>query len=326
MTTKKFNPLRFFLLMLQGALVGCGAILPGVSGGVLAAAFGIYEPIMDFLAHPIKGFKRHIFMLIPIILGGGIGFVGLAKLVDLLLSANTLVAMALFAGLICGTFPNLARKSVEEKPKRGWIGFVLALFLSFVFFSYIAGSGMHIDPNFGWYIFCGVIWAFSMVIPGLSSSSILLFMGLYHPMDAGIGNLDIWVILPLIIGFVPTILASAKPINFLLSRFYPYFSKTILGFMLSSVLVMMLGDGVRPEKFGLPVIFAVLCFAAGFALAVWMGVMIEKREKADKAAEETANVPASADAVADAVFPAQDEAEAIEITEHTEITHEGDAT
>ena len=43
----KFNPVwKSVLYALQGAIVGVGAILPGVSGGVLCVAFGIYEPMM----------------------------------------------------------------------------------------------------------------------------------------------------------------------------------------------------------------------------------------------------------------------------------------
>ena len=45
------------LLLLQGALTGAGAILPGISGGLLCAAFGIYEPMMELLSHPRRAFK-----------------------------------------------------------------------------------------------------------------------------------------------------------------------------------------------------------------------------------------------------------------------------
>ena len=45
---KKTAPavVRFF----QGMLVGVGGILPGISGGVLCAIFGLYQPVMEFLA------------------------------------------------------------------------------------------------------------------------------------------------------------------------------------------------------------------------------------------------------------------------------------
>ena len=43
MITEKIKKIRWLVLMLQGAIIGTGAILPGVSGGVLCVAFGIYE-------------------------------------------------------------------------------------------------------------------------------------------------------------------------------------------------------------------------------------------------------------------------------------------
>jgi putative membrane protein len=44
---KQNKILKNILYIIQGAIVGIGAILPGVSGGVLCVAFGIYEPMME---------------------------------------------------------------------------------------------------------------------------------------------------------------------------------------------------------------------------------------------------------------------------------------
>ena len=46
---EKTRALRDFLC---GVLIGAGAILPGVSGGVLAVVFGIYRPLMEMLTRP----------------------------------------------------------------------------------------------------------------------------------------------------------------------------------------------------------------------------------------------------------------------------------
>ena len=62
--------------IIQGALIGAGGVLPGVSGGVLAVLFGLYKPLMRFLAHPIKNLKSSIIELWPILLGYAIGYVG----------------------------------------------------------------------------------------------------------------------------------------------------------------------------------------------------------------------------------------------------------
>ena len=44
--------LRFLGKVLQGALIGLGAVLPGISGGVLSVVFGVYRPIMELLSDP----------------------------------------------------------------------------------------------------------------------------------------------------------------------------------------------------------------------------------------------------------------------------------
>ena len=66
---KKNAVLTSIMHAIQGAVVGVGAILPGVSGGVLCVAFGIYEPMMAMLTHPVKSFKKYYKLFIPFIIG-----------------------------------------------------------------------------------------------------------------------------------------------------------------------------------------------------------------------------------------------------------------
>ena len=46
------------LMILKGSLIGLGSILPGVSGGMIAAAFDIYKDLINalnrFTKEPIK--------------------------------------------------------------------------------------------------------------------------------------------------------------------------------------------------------------------------------------------------------------------------------
>ena len=261
------------LLFFQGALVGTGAILPGVSGGVLCVAFGIYEPMMAFLSHPFSSFKRNYKMLITLILGGGVGFILLAKVVESFLAFSAVSAMFLFCGLICGTVPELMSKSAVAGTERDWSLFILALIGSYVFFNVLdEGLTGNVEPNFWWYVFCGGVWGLSMVVPGLSSSSILLFMGLYQPMAKGIGDIDMNVLVPLMLGFIVVVAITARIMNVLLERHYSAISKIILGFVISSVLM------IAPTAFASPtqVLTGLVCFAAGFVLARWMDIKNRK--------------------------------------------------
>ena len=62
-----------WLLLLQGMIIGTGAILPGVSGGVLCLAFGLYEPMIQLFTHPLPTLRRHLRLFLPLIGGGLVG-------------------------------------------------------------------------------------------------------------------------------------------------------------------------------------------------------------------------------------------------------------
>ena len=67
---KKNFILKAILWVVQGFIVGLGAILPGVSGGTLCYAFGIYDQILEVLSNPFKGIKKHFKMLVFVGIGG----------------------------------------------------------------------------------------------------------------------------------------------------------------------------------------------------------------------------------------------------------------
>ena len=264
MQDNKFSLSRIVLLFLQGALIGTGAILPGISGGVLCVAFGLYEPMVGLFVHPWQSLRRNYRLFIPLILGGGLGFLLLARAVEYLLTVAAVSTITLFAGLICGTIPGLMKKSELSGPDKGWGSFVISLALSYFLFHLLGSTtGGSIQPNWGWYLFCGAVWAFSMILPGLSSSSLLLFMGLYQPMAEGIGHLDFQVVIPLAIAFLVTLLLCARAVDRLMQRHYALVSRILLGFVISSALTIF------PTSFSGPVqvLVCVLCFAAGFLIA-----------------------------------------------------------
>lgn len=60
------NLLEWFVRLLKGVLIGIGAILPGLSGGVLAVVFNVYEPLVSFLANIFNKFWKNVFFFLPI--------------------------------------------------------------------------------------------------------------------------------------------------------------------------------------------------------------------------------------------------------------------
>ena len=62
----------------KGIAIGAGAILPGISSGVLCVILGIYEKLLDSVLSFFKNIKQNAKFLFPIVLGGIFGVLKLS--------------------------------------------------------------------------------------------------------------------------------------------------------------------------------------------------------------------------------------------------------
>lgn len=272
------NFLQCLLYALQGAIVGIGAILPGISGGVLCVVFGIYEPMMEFLSNPIKCFKKHLKILIPFAIGWALGFVLLAKAVEFVFGLCQPAALMLFFGLICGTLPEMLviKNDPQANTSKSWMPFVISLSFAYLLFHLIeVGVQTTMDPSFLAFVFCGVLWGLSTIVPGMTSSAILIELGLYEELTAGIGSLKLPVMIPFLIGIIATVLLLARLINMLYKKHNTLICRVILGFVIASSLKIIPTDFLSP----LVMIISIVCFVAGFAFARAMDVWGAQHQK-----------------------------------------------
>ena len=172
---KNFSIMKFFIKIVQGALIGLGAVLPGISGGVLCVVFGIYKTIMEFLADPFRKLKTHFPKLLPVGIGGVIGFLGIANLLSIVLEKYPAPSVCLFIGLISGMLPSLFREAGEKgRSKASYVSMVIAMVLVFALLISLKVLSVEIAPNFVWYLFCGACLALSVIAPGMSHSQKLV--------------------------------------------------------------------------------------------------------------------------------------------------------
>ena len=273
----------FIVRVIQGAIIGAGAILPGISGGVLGVAFGIYQPMMAVLAKPFQNFKLHWRMFIPIAIGWAAGFLGLAGLIAELLSINAAVIVSLFVGLILGTFPSLFREGAKDGRTRGmWVALAVSTAALLAFF-YLLKSGVqtNVTPSFWWFVFCGVLWGISLIVPGMSSSSLLIFLGLYQPMTAGIAAFDISVLAPFAIGIVATVVLLARLVNHLFEKHYGIAFYCVIGFVIASTIPIIPLSFKSPGEGALCLIAAGAGFAGSFLMDRWSEKLPTAQKKTD---------------------------------------------
>lgn len=242
MNAHRKNKLLLSLMwLLEGAVVGFGAILPGVSGGTLCVVFGMYRPIIETLANLRSGIRKHGFMLGVFLLGVAFGFVGLSGIAAILLEKNTALVTCAFIGFIVGTFPDLWKDAGAEGRTRRSIIALGACFLLMLGVLAVLKTklSVNVTPSVGGYLLCGLLWGLSFIVPGLSSSSLLLFFGLYQPMLAGISGLDIGVLIPMGIGMAICLLLLSKAMGFAYKNHYGAVSHGVLGIVAATAVMLV---------------------------------------------------------------------------------------
>lgn len=232
--------ISFIFKILQGSLVGLGAVLPGVSGGVLCVIFGIYKTIMEFLASPFKRLKSHFPKLAPYGIGFVAGFLGVSKILAFLLEKYPAPSVCVFVGLIAGMLPSLFKEAGRKgKSKASYIAMIISAVIIFAILTGLKYLQVNIEPNFAWYIFSGFCLALSLIAPGMSFSTLLMPLGLYQPFVDGIGNLDFFVLLPGGIGALFTIILLTKIINALFKHYYSVSFHAIIGIVIMATIMII---------------------------------------------------------------------------------------
>ena len=284
MNKKNFSISAFLLKVLQGAFVGFGFVLPGLSGGVLCVVFGIYKTIMEFLADPFGKFKTHFPKLLPVGIGGIIGILGISKLLGVLLENFEAPSVCVFIGLIVGMLPSLFREASQQgRDKKSFVSLAIAL----VFTLALLGSLLFvlnryeitIEPNFGWNMFAGFCLALSVIVPGMSSNTLLMPLGLYDKFIAALGDLNFAVIIPAGIGGLVTVILLSKAVNTLFERHYSAAFHAIIGIVIAATIMIIPAEEAIQLSFVASAgsaIVNVICIAVGIVAALLLDKFNQK--------------------------------------------------
>lgn len=257
---------QFIFKILQGSLVGLGAVLPGVSGGVLCVIFGIYKTIMEFLADPFKRLKTHFPKLLPYGIGFIVGFLGVSKLLGFLLERYPDPSVCVFVGLITGMMPSLFKEARKKgTSKASYVSLVIGCVLIFAILIGLKFLNAVIVPNFAWYIFCGFCLALSLIAPGMSFSTLLMPLGLYAPFVDGIGNLNFSILVPGGIGALVTVVLLSKAVNAIFDNHYSVAFHAIIGIVIAATVMIIPFSSFTASA--ISCIINVVCIICGIAVA-----------------------------------------------------------
>ncbi len=268
---------HFVLKILCGILIGISAVLPGVSGGVLCVIFGIYPVVVELLSHPFLNLKSKVRILLPYMIGILLGFWGVARILELLLSRFEAPVTCVFIGLVAGMLPSLFVSVGDGKSSIfSYVGLCLSCITVLALLLSLGNMRIVTTPSFFWYILCGVALAISVIVPGMSFSTLLMPLGLYTPLVQGIGDFDLMVIIPAGLGAVSTILVFSRFISALFKNYYSVAQNIVIGVIIAATVVI-----IPFESFGLSLYSALintLCIAVGVGCAMILSRLSEKYE------------------------------------------------
>ena len=259
---------------LAGVMMGVGGILPGVSGSVLAVAFGLYGPILDAIATFFKNVKENLRLLLPVALGSLVGLYGVAVILNKVMDKYEVPLIFLFCGLIAGSMPALVREAKAASgglKKRYAIATAAGLGLSLLLLLIEREPGSGAETAVGplQSAITGGILTAGSILPGFSTSFILFRLGWYGPMMAAFTKLDVKLLLWAGLGALIAAVSLIGLMRMLIRRHPGPTYCLVIGLMIGS----MISSLPRvPLAFGSLVY--IIPFAVG-ALAAWLMSKLE---------------------------------------------------
>ncbi len=246
----------------KGILIGAGAILPGISSGVLCVIMGIYEKLLDSVLNFFKDIKKNAKYLFPIILGGIIGIVLFSNLLNYFFYQYPIQTKSIFIGLIIGTIPQLIKEinKKEKSNKKNNIYMIIAMIIGIV--TVILENRLNTaeleNASFLYIIICGIIMSLGIIVPGVSSTIILMLLGIYPLYLQSVANLYFPVLIPLGIGVIIGSIIVMKITKKLLDKHYGKTYYCIIGFSIGSIFILLPTITSINE-----LIISILCFSLG---------------------------------------------------------------
>ncbi|HNY20898.1 MAG TPA: DUF368 domain-containing protein [Treponemataceae bacterium] len=240
--------------VLKGLVVGASMLVPGVSGGTTCIILGIYDKLIHAVSSFFSDIKHNFALLALFCLGGGIGMILFSRAMLWAVETWKLPMMCFFLGAILGSLPMLYRQAKVDRFKPVYIlfailGFAIVLALQFI---PKPESGLAIGGigQVALLFASGLVIAVALVLPGISTSQMLIVLGMYETTLQAIKTLNLPYLVPLGLGGLLGIVLVTGLIEKALTK-YPRVSYFfIIGFVVGSLKFLV--DPIIAESSGLP--------------------------------------------------------------------------
>lgn len=230
------------VLIIKGLIIGLAKVMPGVSGAILAISMGVYDKGINAITRFFDNIKENIKFLFFIGIGIIIAIILGSNIVYFLLNNYYVITMLFFMGLIFGSTPKIISK--VDKSIKG----IIISFITFIIITLLTNLNINnnsVSNSIIIYLISGLIDAFGMVVPGISSTALLMVIGTYNNIIYSLSSIEniiinLNILIPYGIGIFIGIIVTSIVINYLFKKYNKLTFSFILGVILSTLLTLLL--------------------------------------------------------------------------------------
>jgi len=255
-----------------GTLMGLANLVPGISGGTMLLAAGVYPGFIEAIAEvtTLRFRPRSLLLLASVVACAALGILLLAGTVKTLVQDHRWIMYSLFIGLTLGGLPLIWRMARPATP-----GVLVGASCAFAVMLLMALGGGGVsdggDRNLVLMFLAGVAASSAMILPGVSGGYLLLLLGQYEPILGTIDQLKrgllgdsatgaaadfalvldaLWVVVPLGIGIVIGVVGVSNLLRWLLHHYEKPTLGALLGLLLGAVVGLFPFQEGRPPEPG----------------------------------------------------------------------------
>lgn len=237
-----------------GVLMGLANLVPGISGGTMLLASGVYPNFIDAIAE-VTRFRFALRPLLVLATIGGAALLAIGLLAGptrALVIAERPMMYSFFIGLTLGGLPLVWRMARPATPGV-WLGASIAFGAMAVM---ALGAGVGVGGGGAstlLLLVSGIAGASAMILPGVSGGYLLLLLGQYEPILGAIDDLKVGligaagfdlarvlasmeVVVPVGVGVVIGVVGVSNGLRWLLERFEKPTLGALLGLLLGAVI------------------------------------------------------------------------------------------
>lgn len=253
--------------VIGGLLMGLANLVPGISGGTMLLAAGVYPEFVDAIAR-LTRFEirlRPIVVLGTIAASAMLAILLLAGLMRSLVVEQRWMMYSLFIGLTLGGVPLVWRLAKPATPAT-WAGAAAAFAVMLAMAFGGSGAGTR-DAHMPLLFLAGLAGAGAMILPGVSGGYLLLLLGQYEPILGAIDQLkegligeagfdielilaSMHVVVPVGLGVVVGVVGVSNLLRWLMLRYEAATLGALLGLLVGAVVGLYPFQAPIPPELG----------------------------------------------------------------------------